>query len=290
MGTSTWALRVSDELKEKLDRIKQESGMEGETFGQQLIALLATEDVKKQKPQLSEDLDELQILTQRVYAIFLHLCERSDNLLTAKEDQYNQSLTETTTKLKEAESSLAEVNQSNKELHDAYNSAITERDKTQAEYDQIVDSLQTKQNLIGEYKQKIDTLSGIVDEYKGYKEENVELSSQLIDAETLLNVAKATAATRDTEIEKLKQHEADALSQANDSYDLQKEKALLAADKKHQEETAALSDTMNKKITSLQDTISSDADKYRSIIEQLDIMRKALAEQNVKKQQNTPDK
>jgi hypothetical protein len=85
---ATWGLKVTDELKEKLDRVKKESGLEGEQFAAQLVTLFLTEELKTQKPHLSAELEELQGLTQRIYGIYIHSAERTENLLQSKEENY----------------------------------------------------------------------------------------------------------------------------------------------------------------------------------------------------------
>lgn len=299
---ATWGIKVSEDLKEKLDRIKKESGMEGEQFAEQLVTLFLTEELKMQKPQLSSELEELQVLTQRIYGIYLHSAERTENLLTSKDESYATELSRRDLKIRELENNLIEANQKYETLGEAYNNLSEDKNKVDEENKQLIDGLKTKQELIDEYKSKNDTLTGIVNEYKEYKEANVMLSKSLQDTEKELGninilfkdkeaeikrineniqvLEKNHAAKLEdlksihkNELDRLKQHHQEEIQSLNDKAEIIKDKALIESDKKHQEELKTLTDSFNNKIAAMQDRISNDNEKYKSVLEELETLR-----------------
>jgi chromosome segregation ATPase len=140
------------------------------------------------------------------------------------------------------------------------------------------------QSLIQEYKDKIDTLSTLVNQYKGYEEENKHLKEQHSTEKAQLlssheqkearyksSIEELQATVRDQqqalddlevrltkkaeesrkENESLKVNYENQLTQVNDKKDLEKERAILEIERKYQGKLEKAHEQYNAKIASL---------------------------------------
>jgi len=91
---TTWSVKMTDTLKEKIAGSLQESGLTGKEFME--VLLNTYEQVKKDRPEITPDLDELETLTKRICAIYVNVGERITTLLNDKDNSYKTLVTEKT--------------------------------------------------------------------------------------------------------------------------------------------------------------------------------------------------
>lgn len=309
---ATWGLKVSDDLKGKLDKIKQESGLEGEEFGLQLLTLVSAEELKKEKPALAEELAELQTLTRRIYYIYLNSAERTENLIQSKTENFESALNELNREKLEIKNKLGAKEEELEALKNAYNDLAQDKQAVDNHVLELADTIKTKQELLDEYRARIDTLSGIVEEYKGFKDTNMELSKTLNENEKTINeltfkireleseakrsreIINELNISFDSKIQELKEKHQDSLEslKLQHAYEIEKvkersqldqEKALLESARVSQKEKEDIINKFNEKVNSLQDKISTDNERFKIVLEELEKNRAALSEKDKNK-------
>ena len=284
---ATWGVKVTDELKEKIANAMKESGLEGQDFVDQLYTLYATEIFKKEKPQFAKELEELQKLTQRVYNIYLNSAEQTDNLLQSKEDSFQIVLQDLQVQIGSQKNELHNKENELEALRDAYNNLSDDKNEVDIRISELVDTITTKQELVIEYKEKNDTLAGLVTEYKTYKEVNKEITASLQSATTELGDTKlslkesqAVIGFKEQEIERInknneetliikganynkeieniiKQHDQELIS-IKEKAELNTGKALLEGDQKHQKIIGEITEKFNSKLETITDKLESE--------------------------------
>jgi len=270
---TTWSVKMTDTLKEKIAGSLQESGLTGKEFME--VLLNTYEQVKKDRPEIKPDLDELETITKRICAIYVNVGERITTLLNEKDNSYKAIVEEKTDLARTLQKRITELENALKEKRTLAKELEAERDKIQEEkinlelrqqkeLQQLAEINQGNKTLIEEYRQKNDTLTGLLAEYETYKSQLQELKKEL-DQER--NKSKeAQGKTKDAEEtlkrtkERLFQTEERYKAQIEniiDQHSFEKEKALLEQEKSLRNELQAVRDEYNNRIKVLLDEIEA---------------------------------
>lgn len=178
MSDVTFGVKVSQEVKEKVNQIIEASGMKSKEWFETVLMLYEMEQLKQGSKDFSKDLSELEIHTNRIVQLVGNMVTRATHEkerilqqiegVKASKDEiilgYQQELSEIKEQIK---GYVQQADQAEKNLFEATKHAL-----------QLEETNENNKALIGEYKDKIDTLTGLVNEYKGYSSENKELKQR----------------------------------------------------------------------------------------------------------------
>lgn len=290
MSDKTFGVKVSEELYDRVKNMIEISGGNAKTWFEKAVSLTAVQDLKDGSGAYKQDLSELEVHTTRIYELVANMINRAEYMkmgavkeLEGKLDSRELTITElqgNVKKLSEDLKRLEEVSQQaendKKELTELLEGARAVNDNNQA--------------LIQEYKEKIDTLSSLVNEYKGYATENVEIKSKhaaemeqmkaafgekesrmissieelkmtVRDQDALIHQLqeKLTRAigNHENEVEALKANQVNQLTQLTDKKDLEKDRAILEIERKYQEKLEKIHEQYNEKIAGLYERLET---------------------------------
>lgn len=166
---TTWSVRIPEELKEKLSLLISESGQNSKDFINQLVQLYTLKETGKIHPIINIDIEELTQLTGRINNIFINLFEKISSFQRQREDEYNTQLEEKNEmlavfsgKIKEQEDRSVGFENETLELKQQY-------EEIRVQHDRLLEAYEVNKALVSEYKEKNDTLSSLLVEYKEYK-------------------------------------------------------------------------------------------------------------------------
>lgn len=262
-----FSVKLEEDLKTKIKTFISESGKEGNDFMDQVIKLYELNMAKDIMPSAMGDVEELQAVTKRIYDIFIGLIERSNSLMKDREgtlreevEKKNKTITLVQDKLDKTSAELEAFRVENEDLNGKYKElredVSTFESKMQEQERNHRELLNSKDDLILEYRGKNDTLSGIVAEYQTYKDKNMELISKLNEAweereglKVQLVDQKRIEEKLNTEIERIKsQNEIEIMKLR-----MEKEKAILDLREVHQNRIEELNENYNQKVKELLD-------------------------------------
>ncbi len=183
MPDTTYSVRVPEDLKEKLTLVMQESGLTGKEFVGDLLSLYQLHQAKENVPvALQSDIDELRRYTSRINHIYGNIVERTYETTQLQKAAHEEEME----KLKEEMAELQAGFQSQKEALDlmkqeketmAALKSDLEKELNSKEkeylrsYSSMEDNMKGKETLLEEYKEKVESLAGIVTEQKAYQEQ-----------------------------------------------------------------------------------------------------------------------
>jgi len=255
---TTWSVRIPEELKEKLSLLISESGQNAKDFINQLVQLYALKETARLEPHVSVDIEELSQITGRINNIFINLFERTSSFQKQREDEFS-------TRLAEKDEMLAVFNGKIKELEDnlvVYENKTIELKKQyeeiRSQHDRLTDVCEANKALVLEYKEKNDTLSGLLAEYKEFKdallvarvavdeEKNLRLSteSRLLNSEMELTALRKTMEEERTAFEVKLQREIER-------HELLNERHILEIKKDYQQKLQSEQDVYLSKVREL---------------------------------------
>ncbi|MEW6040982.1 MAG: hypothetical protein AB1633_05630 [Elusimicrobiota bacterium] len=268
---TTWSVKMTDDLKEKISGSLQESGLTGKEFMENLLNTY--EQVKKERPEITPDLEELETITKRICNIYVNVGERMKTILKDKDDYHKTLITEkadlinTLQKvISELKTSLEEKTNLTKELEEEKTIIQEEKSaielRVENENKQHTEINLSNKALIEEYKQKNDTLTGLLAEYETYKNQIQNLKKNLDQERDEKKEAQYKARDMEEALNKIKE----TLCRTEESYKTQieniieqrtfeKEKALLEQEKSLRNELQGIREEYNNKIKALLDEI-----------------------------------
>lgn len=266
MADKTFGVKVSEEMYEKVREVIESSGTSSKEWFERAIALYEMNAIKQGSSDYTQDLTELEHHTTRMYELIVNMIQRSVHL---KE----HAVKDVADKLESKEAIITDLQQQNQQIKQE---VAMKTEGITAFEEQVKDlegkllanqtMLENNQALISEYKDKNDTLSGLVTKYQGYAEENEALKKNFEIEKTEWmkreNADKVAFEEKISELSQEKQtvseelrvlrldfeqtkanHERD-LSHLAERKELERDKAVVEAERLHNEEVRKLYDEM----------------------------------------------
>lgn len=270
MADKTLGIKVTEEVYDKAKSVIEMSGLTAKDWLEKAVSLYELNSLKDDiSGDYSNDLAELEVHTTRIYTLISNMIARSTYLK-------DYAVKEVTDKLETKENIINEFQEQNKSLK-ATISSLEEQEKLananasalENKLATMHNSLENNQALIHEYKEKNDTLNGLLAKYNDYADENERLKTELATAKVEFTEAekdKEQLAHQLKEAEQLiintKEHHKTELSILSEKKDIERDKALVALERNNQEQLTAA----NEKIRSLYNEIAQLRASYEEQI------------------------
>lgn len=267
---TTWSVRMPDEMKEKMSSIITESGLNAKDFISQIIQTYELKAAGKLQPVMDADIEELSLLTGRVHNLFINLCERVTSFQQQKENEFG-------VKLSEKDEMLAVFNerirvQEQKLIQDENKIAVLKKQYEDIcqQHTQTAEMCEAHKALVLEYREKNDTLTGLLGEYQEFKHQ-IGILKQAVEEEKALRCdAESKLREKDDEIRQSKnlveetgKAAAVKLQQRLESLNIEKEKESLLLQKEHQKK--------------LETTQQQYTDKIKELLDMIEVLQKEKA-------------
>lgn len=311
MADTTFGVKVPEELKEEISKLMQNSGLTGKDFMQSLINVYQVEKTKEQLPEVTQEIRELQSLTQRINNIYLNLGYRIDNLMKAKDTEVEHQLRKKEEIVSKLQDQMAELDSKNEILTEAFNSSVNEKNELNQRVNELTENNSNIKALVEEYKIKNDTLTGLLNEYRASKEENESLKDKLSQAnlrvleinnekmvlgreleqltskvDRLTSEVNTLKVNHKIEVDNLNETNRDATSKAVQDITRVKES-------EKREEILNLKEEFQERMQKIQEEaaakVSEYQEKYRTLLEELEVLKttkRILNEKNVKQKKD----
>jgi DNA repair exonuclease SbcCD ATPase subunit len=293
-----FSVRLEEQDKEKLLELIQESGRSNKEFMGTLLNAYELNKAKVEIPDLAKDIEGLQALTQRINEYYINIGKRIEDTQKAKDIQFTKDIEIYKNRIDVLKADNEKINEDYEALQQVYNTNFIEVEELRKQLNQLEKTQESNNALISEYKSKIDTLTGIIEEYKGFKADNTTLKDALADLQSKNTELNNTIKNRDFNINTLS---ADLKAKENDMENLKvkHEEELKDIDIKHSKDlenfkkecglntklaVAEVKEDLNNKLQDLQQKHNTEIEeyqaKYKSLLEELE---KAKAPAKTKK-------
>lgn len=269
MADST-TVKLDTETRDKINKLLSETELS--TQNEMLNKMIDVYELQKTMdltPELSQDVNELRLLINRIEKIYIGVGERFRTLVNNKDTEYNNVVGNKDSELeilredlKISEDNLAKQKEIILMLNDELGKLKSDYDKSRVEneekYNSLHETYESNKALVEEYKNKNDTLTGLVNEYKGYRDENItlridndrlvnvntDLQSQVDSLENNINIEKKN--NRDM-IDKIEASYKAEIERLKEQYDFKCDKALLELDRKYQDKINSINENWENK-------------------------------------------
>lgn len=267
----TWGVKMPEELKDKMGEMLRDSGMQGKDFIEYLSTLYDSKMAKEKQPLLTQDIEEVETITRRILNIFVNVNERLSITMKDKDGQYESKLDQQQgimnmlhVKVKEQENEIIGLRESNeqfKKVADEVNSdRVNLENNFVTQVNRLTELLESNKALIEEYRSKNDTLTGLLDEYKQYKEENKEIIRAVekeqvehLKSKEVLRECQGKVVNLESRIEEMTVKHQSELTTLTDKLSIEHEKESLKKDRDYQNLIQSIRDEYNQRVKDLLD-------------------------------------
>ncbi|MDI3312690.1 MAG: hypothetical protein QJR05_14865 [Thermoanaerobacterium sp.] len=249
---TTWGVKMSEELKEKISKLIEQSGLSAKDFMGELVQTYEAKMTRNAVPQIASDIEEVQALTKRLLDIYINVGQKILNLQNTKNEEINKEIAKKNSLIETLQSKIAELEIKNKDINQKLQDYVNHINSLELEVNRVNEVNKSNKALIDEYKAKIDTLSALINEYKGFKEENNNLKTENKNLKDEYTILKNELENKEKALNDFKREIEFLKKQAI----VDKGMALLELDKKYQEELKSIKDEYTNKIEALQEEIN----------------------------------
>lgn len=266
---TTKAYKVSSELKEKLERLAAESGLETqEAFIEQLAALYELQRLKEGSGSgYAKQIEEYEYHSRRGSELIVSIVQTEAAERLQQTQQHEETLAIRSATIFAQEQEIAELKKDAKLQAEELARIVKENDTNVKLVEQLQESVRDKGLIADQRGQEIATLSGIINEYKAAAEENKELKTE-VSRLTMLSEKQAE------QIEELKIDKEviddERVRQLEQAAERQREALELLSKQKDAERKEALADLRDKQ----QDKIEKATEEIRALYAQIEQLRK----------------
>ena len=192
MADKTFGFKVTDEVYDKAKLLIETSGLSSKEWFENALATYEVKALQTNAPEYTRNLSELELHTTRIYELVVNMVQQSMYF----KDQAVREVSEQFEKKEQLLAKLQEKLQATKQSVQTLQADKDELTAIQAEQQKQLDEARTaienSQLLIAEYKDKNDSLTGLVTKYQGYAEENEQLKVAFAEEKEALLTATAT--------------------------------------------------------------------------------------------------
>ncbi|MFE8698412.1 hypothetical protein ACFYKT_19070 [Cytobacillus sp. FJAT-53684] len=293
MADKTFGVKVNEDLYDKVKLMIDSSGISAKEWFEKAVSLTEMNAIKQGATDYSQDISELEVHTTRIYELVANMIQRSiyikDHAVKEYADKLDQRESiigeyqdKAKVALEEAKASMQMAEVLEKEKTDLSKQLEKERADLLKQLEEVRSVNLNNQLLIDEYKEKNDTLSGLVSKYQSFAEENEKLKDKHADEQERLHSQVVEISTQahdqqdeikdlNQQIEMMKNNHEIALERLTEKKEYEKDKALLECERNYQEKWLKANDEYNEKIKELYNEISVVRKEYEEKVKNLEI-------------------
>lgn len=175
---ATVGFKVPDEYQEHIKQLIEASGDQPGEWFRKAVSLVELQSIKQGASEYAQDLNELEVHTSRIYELINNMIQRSIYTKDAAVQEVSEKLDQKEIQAVELQEKIRLANETAKTATDYAAKIEQANDGLLNQLNDLRGTNENNQLLINQYKEKIDNLSGIINEYKGYKEEIEQLKSE----------------------------------------------------------------------------------------------------------------
>lgn len=177
MANESWGLKLDQELKERIQEIIKNDFDNSKEFMNHIVSLYEVDKLKRSGSILNEEIDEMEILSRRMYNVLVNANEKINTLVTAQRDTFEKTLTQRQNTIDTLQRNIADLKEKMEEVSDANDKLVNLNNEYSQRVNQLTDSTSTSAALINEYKEKNAVLIKQLDNIPAYTAKIEELSS-----------------------------------------------------------------------------------------------------------------
>lgn len=176
-------IRLDPEERKRFDEFVSEEGKNNKDFMCTLLNLYELNKGKVKNINLVGDIETLEGYTNKIHQTFINIIDKLESQKGDILEHSQKDLQIYKDKVNDLQINIDKIKLTNSANEEKVKGLTDDYVSVKMQNNQLQESLQDKLTIIEEYKSKNDTLTGILEEYKGYKAENEKLKQSLVNVQ-----------------------------------------------------------------------------------------------------------
>lgn len=276
MADQTYSFKASEETIQKVKGITEATGISVKEYFERAVSLMELQNIKQGAAEFTQDLNELQVHTTRIYELISNMVQRSIHTKDAAVREVADQLEKKEFQNVELQERIRKAQEAQKELKDYAAEVEKANDSLLKQMADLRASNESNMELVQQYKEKIDMLSGELVKFKNFADENEELKQQIERKNSSLQEMKETNRDQEAEIsqlngqiERLNNDHAIELERLAERKDTEKAAAIIELREAHQQKLIEANDKYNEQLRAAFADVSKIREEYEAKIEKL---------------------
>lgn len=289
MADKTFGVKVSEELHDKVKEMIEASGHTSKEWFEKAVSLTEMNAIKQGATDYSQDISELEVHTTRIYELVSSMIQRSIYIKDHAVKEIAEKLDQKEAIINEYQNKATAATEEAKESKQEALALSKEKEELLKQLEEVRTININNQSLIDEYKEKNDTLSGLVSKYQAFAEENERLKEEFSKERDRLQsqVKEITLQTHDQQdeikeltqqLELMKNSHTIEMERLSERKEYEKDKAVLEAERNFQEKLLKANEEYNESIKELYNENSIIRKEYEERIKDLELELKIANE------------
>jgi len=281
-------IRLDTEERKRFDEFVGEEGKNNKDFLNTLLNLYELNKGKVKNINLVGDIDVLEGYTNKIHQAFINIIDKLESQKGDISENSLKNLEIYKDKVDDLQDKIEALNFRNSKLEESNENVFNQNNEQLQRVNELTESNNNIKELNEEYKRKVDTITGILEDYKKYKVELEEYKKLLSDAQArnidkdniikdnnynINNLGKNIENLKEEHVkiineltksqEQLKDKHIEYTEQLKEKASIMMDKALLKLQKEQQ-------DQLNQNQLKHNAEIQEYQNKYKSLLEELE--------------------
>jgi chromosome segregation ATPase len=261
---------ISDETKEKINSAIEASGLNDKEWIDRAIEVWSLHAMKGEIPGFRMEIEEVEALTNRIRSVLVHIAQRTAFEKDETRLNWEEALEEKRLMIEEMNGELLDLGKQLKAAIEETNRQSQLREEADKYSKQVEQSSDSNRALAESYKDKNETLTDLVAQYKSGYEESRTLREELKDCQrTIATIEKELAAEREN-LESLSRINEERIRQLEEKHKGELERAVERREVEHERELLRV---RTEHQAQLQATTHESTNEIRGLYERIERLR-----------------
>lgn len=260
--TKPMSIRLNDDTKEKFRKVGEILGYNQNDTMTTLINAYEMQQQQDKLPEFKGDLEQFQSNLTTLLNLYTVSLQSSHDMRESVRTEFDALLKSKDVTITDLQQKVADAKQIKEAATLELKETTADKQKLLERVDQLEKMLADKDGLNKALTDSCNELKIKVDQMVAAAQENTALKKDVADLNSTNAKLQSDLEQKEKLLQNQKQHEADALAQMQQQCDLEKEKAILDLERKHNEEIQKLK-------TEKQSEIDKYQQKYMELLEKL---------------------
>jgi DNA repair exonuclease SbcCD ATPase subunit len=272
---------ISDETKDKINKVIEESGLADKEWIDRATEVWTLHAMKGEIPDFRMEIEEVEGLTNRIRAVLINMAQRTSFEKDETRRKWEETLEDKRLLIEQMNCELLDLGKQLKTAQEETERQRQLREEADKYAKQVEQSSESNRELAESYKEKNETLTDLVAQYKNGYEESRTLRDELAECRrTIITLEKELANNEERLRQQAEKYKTD-LDRAIERRDIEHERETLRLRTEHQAQLQAAAQEATTEIRGLYERMEhlrSDYEKrVAAVIAERDGFRAELA-------------
>ncbi|MXQ55290.1 hypothetical protein [Shimazuella alba] len=256
MSDKTWGTKATQDVHQRADELVRSSGLDKKEWFEWAVSLLELKNLEDQK-QYSTEIGEIERYTKRIIQMLLNMVQRFEFQSEEIQNKYEEQVHTQEINIQNMKVEINQYKDQLKQMEEDLDNVRKENEALNSQLATANKAHERSEELIDEYKEKLENLASLLAQHQGAAEENQKLKNDISTIVQEKIQLEHELSQRTVQLEELKQQHSEKVSEIMERSAFEQEKTLLAKEREYQGILNKVHEDYNIKIKEYQEQLNT---------------------------------